>query len=110
VTNRSKAKGDWLERTARDYLAEAGVPCERIPAGATLDRGDLWVPGHTVQCKNWTRTDLPSWWRGTQQQAEVNGHRFAWMIHKRTGVAKPEGQWVTTDLAHLRLLLQETVA
>ena len=38
MANPQKAKGSAFERLVRDYLNEV-VPCERIPPGATLDRG-----------------------------------------------------------------------
>ena len=40
MANPQKRKGSAFERLVADYLAER-VACERIPAGATLDRGDL---------------------------------------------------------------------
>jgi hypothetical protein len=41
MTAHHRTKGRQAEVAARDYLNAAGLVCERIPAGATLDRGDL---------------------------------------------------------------------
>jgi len=48
VTNKNKAKGSAAERAVTDHLNVRGVEAERVPAGATFDRGDIWVPD-----KNW---------------------------------------------------------
>jgi hypothetical protein len=105
VTHPSKAKGDRFERLVCDYLAET-VVCERIPAGASKDRGDLWVPNAgTIQCKDWTTTNLPAWWRDTERQMTNNNHRTGWVVHKRKGTTDPTQQWVTCDLQQLRYLL-----
>lgn len=51
----ARAKGRQAESGARDFLRANGFPtCERIPAGAEEDRGDLsGVPGFTVQVKHY---------------------------------------------------------
>ena len=53
MTNPSKRKGTAFESACRDYLADVlGRRIERLPAGATLDRGDLTgVDGVAVECK-----------------------------------------------------------
>lgn len=61
MANAAKAKGSTYERRVCDMLNAAGVVAERMPAGATLDRGDLWVPSWTVECKNQRRHDLAGW-------------------------------------------------
>jgi hypothetical protein len=110
MTHPSKVKGDAFERMCRDYLAEVGLPVDRIPAGASNDRGDLWFPGHTLQCKNHGTPSLGSWWAQTQRQREYNRHPYAWCIHKRRGVAAPGDQFVTCDLGQLRMLLSYMAA
>ena len=108
MTHPAKRKGDLFERTIVDYLAEQ-LPAERIPASATIDRGDIWLPGTTLQCKNHVRLDLPAAWRDTQQQAGNNRHHDGWLIHKRHGVTDPAAQWVTCDLAQLRRHLERNM-
>lgn len=101
MSHPSKVKGSAFEKLVRDYLAER-VLAERIPAGATLDRGDIFVPGATIQCKNQKRLDLPGWWRDTMLQAGNNGHSVGYLVHKRVGTTDPGQQWVTIDLRQLR--------
>lgn len=101
----SKVKGDRFERLVADYLAETLPAVERIPAGATEDRGDLWIPGSTIQIKNVARMALPSWWADTTRQAATNRHALGWLVHKRVGTTAPGSQWVTCDLAQLRDVL-----
>ena len=107
MTHPSKAKGDAFERLIARYFADEGFIVERIPAGASDDRGDLWIPGVTIQCKNRTRTDLPGWWADTERQRDYNAHDDAVLIHKRVGTVDPARQWVTVDLAQAISLLRQ---
>lgn len=108
MANSSKAKGSKFERLIADYLIERGFPCERIPAGATADRGDLWVPViefPTIDCKNHARPQLGAWVDRAYEQADNAGRVAGVVVHKRHGVADPAEQFVTTSLAmFLRLL------
>ena len=63
MTHPSKAKGSRWESAVRDFLADRlGVRVERVPAGASLDRGDLTgVDGWAVECKDVARLDLAGW-------------------------------------------------
>lgn len=94
----SKTKGDKFERLIRDTIVEAEIPVDRIPAGASNDRGDLWIPGATVQCKNGARLDLAGWWRQTTAQRDHNRHDLGFLVHKRVGVTEGLRQWVTIDV------------
>ena len=106
MTHPSKVKGDRFERLVADYLAEK-VTVERIPAGATVDRGDLWTPGkQTIQCKDVNHMSLGSWVDEATQQMVNNNHRAAWVVHKRRGVTAAADQFVTCDLSQLRDLLE----
>lgn len=99
MSHPSKVKGSAFERLICDYLTALGIPAERIPAGASDDRGDIWVPGVTIQCKNQARMALPAWWADTQRQRDTNDHTVGLLVHKRHGVTDPSRQWVTVDLA-----------
>lgn len=61
MSNPQKRKGTSWESAVRDWL-NARFPSlrvERIPAGATHDRGDLTgLPGIAVECKSVARIDL----------------------------------------------------
>lgn len=109
MTHPSKAKGDKFERLIRDTIIEAEVPVDRIPAGASDDRGDLWIPGVTVQCKNVARLALAEWWGETEAQRDYNGHDLGFLVHKRVGVTDGLRQWVTIDVATMNVILRRIV-
>jgi hypothetical protein len=61
VSNPQKRKGTSWESAVRDWLnlRLPSLRVERIPAGATHDRGDLTgLPGIAVECKSVARIDL----------------------------------------------------
>jgi hypothetical protein len=104
MSNPQKAKGAAFERLVRDYLAEA-FPCERIPAGATLDRGDLWTPTACIQCKNHRTLSLGSWLTQTAEQQRNAGKPFGVLVCKRKGTTDPADQFAILPLSQLRSLL-----
>jgi hypothetical protein len=106
MANPQKAKGSAFERLVRDYLAEA-FPCERIPAGATLDRGDLWTPHAAIQCKNHRTLSLGSWLAQAVQQQQNAGKRFGVLVVKAKGTTDPAQQFAVLTLQQLRSLLSE---
>jgi hypothetical protein len=104
MANRHKAKGASFERLIADYLAER-VPCERIPAGATLDRGDLWTEAAAIQCKNCRSLSLGAWLRdAVEQQANARKSLHA-LVVKRKGTTAPAEQFVVMTLEQFRELL-----
>jgi hypothetical protein len=104
MTNPQKAKGSAFERLVRDYLDQR-IPCERIPAGATLDRGDLWTPTCAVQCKAHRTLSLGAWLKATiEQQANAQKPLHALVI-KRKGTTDPAQQLVVMTLEQLRDIL-----
>jgi len=111
VTNRNKAKGSAAERAAADYLNLRGVEAERIPAGATLDRGDLWVPDKNwpaIQVKNHARLDLAGWIDDVTEQAHNAGRYAGVVIHKRRGKGNPGNWYVTLTLETLVDIIERT--
>lgn len=102
--NPQKAKGSAFERLIRDYLAEV-IPCERIPPGATLDRGDLWTPQAAIQCKNHRSLSLGAWLDQTQQQQRNADKPYGFLVVKRKGTADPAEQFVICSASQLRSLL-----
>ena len=104
--NPQKAKGSAFERLVRDYLAES-IPCERIPAGATEDRGDLWTPAACVQCKNHRSLSLGAWLQQTRQQQRNAGKPLHALIVKAKGTTNPADQFVVMTLEQFRTLLHE---
>jgi len=96
MTHPNRAKGNQFERDCRDYLLSKGVFCERIPAGATNDLGDLWLPdGPVVQCKNHARLDLAGWMDETLEQMHNAGRAMAWVAVKRRGKGVERAYLVT---------------
>lgn len=96
MTNPNKAKGDGFERDVRDYLNERGLTCERIPAGARNDRGDLWIPdGPVVQVKNRGRLELATWVDETMHQMRNAGRGEGWLVIKRRGANVARSYMVT---------------
>lgn len=105
MANAAKRKGDLFERQIRDYLAEV-VPCERIPAGATSDIGDLWLPAPVVvQCKNQRELRFGAWLDETEVQTGNAGKEYGWVVAKRRGVTDPGGQYALCSTRQLRKLL-----
>ena len=103
--NPQKAKGSAFERLIRDYLAQT-IPCERIPAGATLDRGDLWTPTCAIQCKNHRTLRLSEWLAETcEQQGNASKPLHALAV-KRARTTDPAQQLVVMTLEQLRHLLE----
>jgi hypothetical protein len=106
MANAQKRKGSAFERLIADYLAER-IPCERIPAGATLDRGDLWTEAAAIQCKNCRTLSLGAWLRDAVEQQANAGKRWHALVVKRKGSAAPADQFVVMSLEQFRELLGE---
>lgn len=99
MANRQKAKGSAAERAVRDYLHSLDIPCERIPAGATADRGDLWVPlieFPTIDVKNCSTHELSAWVERAEEQAVNAGRRAGVVWFKRRGKTDPADWYVAT--------------
>lgn len=109
MSNPNKAKGSAAERAVCDYLNVRGIEAERVPAGATLDRGDIWVPDKrfpAIQVKNHARLDLAGWVEDVAVQAE-NASRYAGIvIHKRRGKGNPGSWYVTCTLSDLITIIE----
>ena len=106
MANPSKRKGNAFERLIADYLAER-IHCERIPAGATLDRGDLWTEPAAIQCKDCRTLSLGAWLRDAIEQQRNAGKRLHALVVKRKGVTAPADQIVVMTLEQFRELLTE---
>jgi hypothetical protein len=112
MANRSKAKGSAAELAVQRTIIAAGVPCERVPAGATLDRGDLWVPvieWPSIDVKNCNRLDISSWVTRAEEQAANAGRRAGVVWAKRVGRIDPLDWYVVTTGRGLLRLLEVSV-
>jgi hypothetical protein len=106
MSNPAKRKGSSFERLICDYLGET-VPCERIPAGSELDRGDLWTPHAAIQCKNRAQLSLGAWLDDTVAQ-QANAHKpYHWLVVKRRGSADPANQFAICTVEQLRRILDD---
>ncbi|MEI8251541.1 MAG: hypothetical protein WCF98_10260 [Synechococcus sp. ELA057] len=104
--NPQKAKGSAFERLIATYLAEA-IACERIPAGATLDRGDLWTPQAAIQCKAVRSLSLGAWLDQTHEQQRNAGKPLGFLVVKRRGTTDPGSQFAICSTSQLRALLHQ---
>jgi len=107
--NANKDKGAAAERASCDYLNLRGIEAERVPAGATLDRGDLWIPDKNwpaVQVKNHARLDLSGWVDDVAIQAANANRNAGIVIHKRRGKGNPGSWYVTSTLDAFVTLLK----
>ena len=88
MTSPAKRKGDRAELAVQRVIVDAGWPCERIPAGAEADRGDLWVPvieWPSVDVKDHATHSLGAWLDRAQIQAINAGRASGAVVWKRRG-------------------------
>jgi hypothetical protein len=104
MANPQKAKGTAFERLIADYLAQA-IPCERIPPGATIDRGDLWTPTAAIQCKNHRTLSLGAWLAATAQQQQNAAKALHFLVVKRKGSTDPAQQFAICTVEQMRSIL-----
>ena len=98
MANAAKAKGSRAERQVADFLTESGLHAERIPAGATLDRGDrgVSVSGFpTIDVKDHATPQLAAWVDRAAEQAENAKRPCGVVWHKRRGKGSPAEWYVT---------------
>ena len=99
VSNPQKTKGSGWERALVDYLALHHIEATRIPAGATNDRGDLFIPiieWPSIDAKNYASYagQLGGWVDRAEEQAVNAGRRFGIVWLKRKGKANPANGYV----------------
>lgn len=87
MANASKNKGSKWERDICDFLHSYGIEAERIPAGATLDPGDIWTPRWTIEAKNCKSPSYGAWLDETTAEQANRGTPFHLLIAHRTGKA-----------------------
>lgn len=106
MANPQKVKGSAFERLIADYLSQS-IPCERIPPGATLDRGDLWTPQAAIQCKNHRTLSLGAWLDDTHAQQDHARKPYGWLVVKRKGTTDPGKQFAICSVEQLRSILNK---
>lgn len=109
MSNANKAKGSRFEARIRDYLHDHGAPhCERLPAGATNDRGDLTgTPGVVWECKDHKRLELATWVNELEIEMRNARADIGAVIHHRRGKGDPGDDYATLPLRVYCLLLQQ---
>lgn len=97
----NKKKGSLAELMVRRYLDSCGVPNEAIPAGSTLDRGDIWIPADhgwpTIDVKHVSTLRLFDWVPRAAEQADNAGRDFGVVWHKKPRSTDPADWYVTTS-------------
>jgi hypothetical protein len=108
MSNPAKAKGSAFERLVCDYLDQSFIT-ERIPAGASLDRSDLYTPTIDAawQCKNRQQLSLGAWLDETIQQAANARRNHHWLIVKRKSTTDPARQFAICTLEQARKISAE---
>jgi hypothetical protein len=99
VSNPQKTKGSGWERALVDFLAVHRIEATRIPAGASNDRGDLFIPiieWPSIDAKNYSSYagQLGGWVDRAEEQATNAGRRFGIVWLKRRGKANPANAYV----------------
>lgn len=108
MSSKAKRKGASFESLVAAYMTtRLGRQVDRIPAGSSLDAGDLSGVYSTegvpvaVECKAAHKMDLGGWLRQATRAAPRRGTRAAVVVHKRWGRAAAGHQYVTMSLATL---------
>ncbi len=101
MANANKRRGSTWESAVRDYLKSKGIFAERMPAGASIDRGDIATPGWTIECKNAQRIDLAGWLTETLLEQAHNGTPWQALVIKRKGRASAGDGYVVMTVDQL---------
>lgn len=96
MTSPQKRKGDAAELGVSRYLISQGVWNERIPAGATEDRGDLLIVGWCCEIKSYAnQTEGIRRALEDLEVAKATTRKPGFAVIKRNGKADP-GEWLVT--------------
>lgn len=102
MTSPQKRKGDQAERDARAYLLSRGFEfCERIPAGADEDRGDLLFPvpiSATCDVKAHKTPRMREWIERAKDQRRNANRAAGFVLVKPHGQPNPEDWHMVTTL------------
>ena len=111
MSHPSKAKGSRWEAQVRDYFRAFFGWAERIPAGATLDRGDVTLAGVPVciEAKNAQRMELAQWVDEAVVEARHAGARWPVVIAHRKGRGQVADGYAIMRVADFADLLAEAV-
>lgn len=103
----SRRKGDRAERDVVHALRRAGWEADtsRNVLGGRR-RGDdiVWGGPASIEVKDDAKMDLSGWLRQAQGNA---GNRVAVVVHKKRGVAKAEGWYLTMSFGDFLTLIGE---
>lgn len=114
MANAAKAKGSNWERQVCDFLQEqfdeatSDLFAERIPAGATLDRGDIFVPGWTIECKAQNVLSLGVWMAETLAEQVNRNTPYHLLSVKRRGYGGVADAFALMSMEQAARLMIET--
>ena len=111
MSHPSKAKGSTFESHCRDFfMAFFGWRIERMPAGSSIDRGDLvGLPDVAVECKNAARLELAAWVDETVREARNANCRWPLLVVKRRGKGSAGDAYAVMKLSDWADLYREAV-
>lgn len=81
----SRAKGTAFESAVCRLFNELGFPhVERRALSGANDKGDLYLPGWVIECKNAKRLELGAWMTETEREARnANVDQYALVVKRR---------------------------
>lgn len=96
MSNPSGQKGTAWETTSKRWLNEQGIAAGDMNKHGRLDRGDIWLPGVTVEAKNEKKYQLAEWIAELESEVANNRHDFGFVLAHRKGKASPADAYVIT--------------
>lgn len=103
MANAAKRKGDAAERAVTKTLNDHSIPTRRLPAGASLDRGDLWVGRsgrYVIDVKDRADWSHLGGWVSRLETQVVNADAVTGaLLLKRRGSTDPLSWYVVRPLA-----------
>ena len=105
MTSPQKRKGDEWERRVVELCRAAGFDAERIPAGSTNDRGDIWTLDTVIECKNHKQLSLGPWLTELTKVQEFVGKPFHVLAVKRRQ-HPPESGFAVMELSQALELIR----
>jgi len=94
--SRSKDKGTSWETLSKLWLLANGIAAGDMRQHGNLDRGDIAIPGITVECKNEKKYQLAQWIAELEAEVQNNRHDFGFVLAHRKGKASPADAYVIT--------------
>jgi len=94
--SRSKDKGTAWESLSKLWLAANGIWAGDMNQHGSSDRGDIYIPNVTVECKNEKKYDLAQWVKELEAEVANNGTDYGFVLAHRKGKSSPADAYVIT--------------